>query len=243
MSSLSMATASHTKDAESGEYCAAAIMLLQALPRSPQCMAAALLAAPSTLLSAARGAAGALAEDAAEVTAEALCEGHALLREVLGLEAVRGWVLLPLQRLWRAGTVQPRASLALQAAESWICTRAVRSCRVAWLSRGSLHSTHGRRKAACWPSSSCRRVAPAQRGSLCGRSGATAPRLSQVCRRRPSVAALQGAPDCASTPACKLHVIEVLAVQPSARARDKVHAAVPRRAAAVTSGAARRKGA
>jgi len=106
-------------------------MLLQALPRSPQCMAAALLAAPSTLLSAARGAAGALAEDAAEVTAEALCEGHALLREVLGLEAVRGWVLLPLQRLWRAGTVQPRASLALQAAESWICTRAVRSCRVA----------------------------------------------------------------------------------------------------------------
>ena len=76
-------------------------MLLQTLCSDPQHFSSALLNIPCSLLGAVQGAANAIAVEAREATAAALDEGHTLLQELLGTDAVREHVLRPLLRLER----------------------------------------------------------------------------------------------------------------------------------------------
>lgn len=75
-----------------------------------QCVSNALVV-PSALLGAACGVAEALTSEAGEAAASAIDELQAVLSEVLGHDAIKGFVLRPLLRLWRSRTVRPRACL------------------------------------------------------------------------------------------------------------------------------------
>ena len=71
-----------------------------------QCVSNALVV-PSVLLGAACGVAEALTSEAGEAAASAIDELQAVLSEVLGHDAIKGFVLRPLLRLWRSRTVRP----------------------------------------------------------------------------------------------------------------------------------------
>ncbi len=76
-------------------------MLLQTVCSHSQHISSALLNIPCSLLGAVQVAANAIAVEAREATAVALDEGHTLLQELLGTDAVREHVLRPLLRLER----------------------------------------------------------------------------------------------------------------------------------------------
>ena len=70
-----------------------------------QCIGNAIVV-PSVLLGAACGMAEVMASEAGEAAAAAIDELRAVLSEVLGHDAIKGFVLRPLQRLWRSRTVR-----------------------------------------------------------------------------------------------------------------------------------------
>ena len=76
-------------------------MLLQTVYSHSQHFPSVLLNIPCSLSGALQGAANAIAVEAREATAAALEEGHTLLQELLGTDAVREHVLRPLLRLER----------------------------------------------------------------------------------------------------------------------------------------------
>ena len=100
-----------------------------------QCVSNALVV-PSVLLGAACGVAEALTSEAGEAAASALNELQAVLSEVLGHDAIKGFVLRPLLRLWRSRTVRSRACLQAKRVCS-ISLPLVRRLRVRMCSRQS----------------------------------------------------------------------------------------------------------